>query len=135
ATMNEPLTGSLTTPLQYGLAAGLAEEDAELRRESLRARWRLAGEILVESGLHFDPPSGGLFYFLDVSATGLDGEAFAARLLEQQRVSVVPGSSFGLQPVANPGGGTSFTSGARAARCVRLCFALPEERLREGARR
>lgn len=32
---------------------------------------------------------------VDVSRTGLDGEQFAWRLLEQQQVAVMPGSVFG----------------------------------------
>ncbi|MDQ3023937.1 MAG: pyridoxal phosphate-dependent aminotransferase, partial [bacterium] len=81
ATMNEPLTGSLTTPLQFGMAVGLTGDDAVLRRDGLRARWKLAGEILRESGLPFDPPAGGLFYFIDISATGMGAGTFAPALL------------------------------------------------------
>lgn len=32
---------------------------------------------------------------IDVSGTGLSGDQFAARLLEEERVAVMPGSSFG----------------------------------------
>jgi aspartate aminotransferase len=135
ATMNEPLTGSLTTPLQFGMAAGLEREDTELRREGLRGRWQRAGAILRESGLPFDPPRGGLFYFIDVSATGMDAEAFAAELLERAHVSVVPGDSFGLQPTHHADGTTTFAAGERSRRCVRLCFAVPEARLVEGVQR
>jgi aspartate aminotransferase len=135
ATMNEPLTGSLTTPLQFGMAAGLAEEDAHERCEGLRGRWKLAGEILRGSGLPFDPPSGGLFYFVDISSTGMDADAFGAALLAEKHVSVVPGDSFGLQPTLHGDGTTTFAAGERARRCVRLCFAVPEDRLREGVKR
>ena len=40
-------------------------------------------------------PQGGMFLMVDVSRTGLDGEQFAWRLLEQQQVAVMPGSVFG----------------------------------------
>jgi arginine:pyruvate transaminase len=106
-----------------------------LRREGLRGRWQLAGEILRESGLKFRPPAGGLFYFIDISATGLSGEEFAFTLLDEKNVAVVAGDSFGLQPTAHSDGTTSFASGERARRCVRLCFAVPEPRLREGVSR
>jgi aspartate aminotransferase len=135
ATMNEPLTGSLTTPLQFGMAAALDEDDTASRRAALRPRWEHAGQVLRESGLPFDPPAGGLFYFIDISATGLPAEAFAAELLEEQHVAVVPGDSFGLQPTWHADGTTTFAAGERAQRCVRLCFAVPEARLDEGVRR
>jgi aspartate aminotransferase len=135
ATMNEPLTGSLTTPLQFGMAAALENDDTQLRRDALRPRWEHAGQVLRESGLPFDPPAGGLFYFIDISATGLPAEAFAAELLEEQNVAVVPGDSFGLQPTRHADGTTTFAAGERAQRCVRLCFAVPEECLREGVKR
>jgi aspartate/methionine/tyrosine aminotransferase len=133
--MNEPLTGSLTTPLQFGMAAALDQDDTAERRAALRPRWEHAGQVLRESGLPFDPPAGGLFYFIDISATGLPAEAFAAELLEEQNVAVVPGDSFGLQPTWHPDGTTTFAAGERAQRCVRLCFAVPEARLDEGVKR
>jgi aspartate aminotransferase len=135
ATMNEPLTGSLTTPLQLGLAAGVGVEDAAERRDALRGRWQLCGEILTESGLSFDPPAGGIFYFVDISPTGMSADEFADTLLEQEGVAVVPGSGFGLQPTFHEDGRVTFAPGERSARCVRLCFAVAEERLREGVKR
>jgi len=135
ATMNEPLTGSLTTPLQFGLAAGLDGDDSAERCAALRPRWQHAGELLRESGLPFDPPAGGLFYFIDISATGLPAEEFAAQLLAEQHVAVVPGDSFGLQPTQQADGTLTFAAGERARRCVRLCFAVPEARMAEGVRR
>lgn len=41
------------------------------------------------------PPEAGMFILVDVSGTGLSGEAFAWRLLEEENVAVMPGSSFG----------------------------------------
>lgn len=43
------------------------------------------------------PPEAGMFMLVDVSRTGLDGHAFAMRLLEEQKVATMPGSSFGRQ--------------------------------------
>ncbi|MDD9908202.1 MAG: pyridoxal phosphate-dependent aminotransferase [Ahrensia sp.] len=63
-------------------------------------------------------PQAGMFMLVDVSATGLDGEAFARRLLENG-VSVMPGTSFGTQ----------------AASFVRLSLTVPEDRLLEAAQR
>jgi aminotransferase len=132
--LNEPLTGSLTTPLQYGLAAALAVEDAADRREALRGRWALAHEILAEAGLEAGQPQGGLFYFVDISGAGLDAEEFADELLQHEHVAVVPGNSFGLRLV-EAGGQPAFTASSLARRYVRLCFAVPEDRLRQGLKR
>jgi arginine:pyruvate transaminase len=43
------------------------------------------------------PPEGGMFILLDVTATGLNGEEFAWELLKQEKVAVMPGTSFGHQ--------------------------------------
>ncbi len=48
-------------------------------------------------------PEGGMFILLDVSATGLGGEEFAWQLLNEEKVAVMPGSSFGAQPPASCG--------------------------------
>ncbi len=42
-------------------------------------------------------PQAGMFLLADVSKTGLSGEEFAARLLDDAHVAVMPGSSFGDQ--------------------------------------
>lgn len=133
--LNEPLTGSLTTPLQWGMVRALEVEDGHERREALRGRWRMAGEILQGSGLDVHPPQGGLFYFIDISSTGMTADQFADLLLAEQHVAVIPGSGFGLQPEELSGGRLHFTPHHLANVCVRICFAVPEHRLREGISR
>ena len=132
--LNEPLTGSLTTPLQVGVVRGLEVEDAAERREVLRSRWRLAGRCR-RHGYDYDPPGGGLFYFVDISSTRMCADEFADRLLAEQHVAVVPGSGFGLHPEYLPGGRMRFAALPRASNCVRVCFAVPEDRLLEGVTR
>lgn len=132
--LNEPFTGSLTTPLQYGMLAALAEDDTAKRREELGQRRNFAVEALREAGFDVQTPEGGIFVFLDISATGLDGDTFADKLLAEEHVAVVPGSGFGLRPSAEataPG----YETGELANRCVRLCFGAPADRLAEGIRR
>lgn len=41
------------------------------------------------------PSGGGMFVMLDVRATGLSGIGFAERLIEAERIAVMPGESFG----------------------------------------
>lgn len=81
---------------------------------------RIAALMEAFAGSPLKPlkPQAGMFMLVDVSATGLDGETFAWRLLDQG-VSVMPGSSFGEQ----------------ANRFVRLSLTVPDDRLREAARR
>jgi arginine:pyruvate transaminase len=40
-------------------------------------------------------PEGGMFVMVDIRKTGLSGDAFAMRLLEEERVVTMPGESFG----------------------------------------
>lgn len=40
-----------------------------------------------------------MFIVVDVSATGLAGQEFAERLLDEKNVAVMPGASFGRQAV------------------------------------
>jgi aspartate aminotransferase len=134
ALMNEPLTGSLTTPLQHGMIAALSVDDTAERREELRTRWKESGEMLRAAGLAVPRTGGGIFQFADVSATGMDSDEFADRLLAEEQVAVVPGSGFGLVP-QRIAGGTTFVANERARRCVRICFAVAETELREGIAR
>ena len=64
-------------------------------------------------------PESGMFMLLDVSATGLTGEQFARRLLDEKLVSVMPGSSFGAQ----------------AENFIRLSLTVESDQLIEAARR
>lgn len=41
------------------------------------------------------PPQGAMYLMLDVRTTGLTGNAFAEALLEEERIAVMPGESFG----------------------------------------
>ena len=64
-------------------------------------------------------PEGGMFIVVDVGATGLTGYEFAARLLEEQHVAVMPGSSFG----------------EAARHLIRVSLTVSDERLAEAADR
>ncbi|CAM5773677.1 aspartate aminotransferase [Labrys miyagiensis] len=80
----------------FALSADFAE-CAEMV-ESFRFRAEILPEALANApGLRCSKPEGGMFAMVDVSGTGLDGEAFAWRLLNEEKVAVMPGSSFGQQ--------------------------------------
>ena len=46
-------------------------------------------------GLHCFEPKGAFYVFPCVESTGLDGQQFATRLLNEKKVAVVPGDAFG----------------------------------------
>ena len=64
------------------------------------ARFAARAEIIHDAldgqhGLRVHRPQAGMFALLDIRATGLTGEAFAASLLEAEQVATMPGESFG----------------------------------------
>ncbi len=82
-------------------------------------RRRVFVRALNEAGLRCHMPEGAFYAFPSIAATGMDGTTFATRLLQEERVAVVPGDAFG------PGG----------ARFVRMAYAASMENLQEAARR
>ena len=67
----------------------------EEMRDSYDKRRKFVLHSLQEVGLHCFTPRGAFYAFPSVKDTGLSGEAFAERLLKEQKVAVVPGSAFG----------------------------------------
>lgn len=97
-----------------GEAATRAMRDAYERRAAL-----VCGLLEGVPGLAVHPPEGGMFVTVGVRATGLSGEAFALRLLEEEDVAVTPLDGFG------PSG----------AGHVRIGLGADDELLAEAARR
>ena len=64
-------------------------------------------------------PEGGMFGMVDVRKTGLSGEAFAWRLLDEEKVVTMPGESFG----------------AGGAGHLRVALTVDETQIREACRR
>jgi aminotransferase len=58
-------------------------------------RRRLIVSGLNHLGLPTFEPRGAFYAFPEVSVTGMDDETFSQKLLEEERVAVVPGSAFG----------------------------------------
>lgn len=89
-------------------------------RESYAARARHVAEALQGvPGLQVHRPEAGMFVMLSVAGLGLDGEAFALRLLDEERVALMPGAAFG----------------AAAAHLVRLSLTVPDAVLTQGCER
>ena len=89
------LPGFIQDAALYALNKGEAFEGAVaapfLRRRAIAARV-LAGQNAVG----MIPSSGAMYLMLDIRSTGLSGDAFAAHLLDEERIAVMPGESFGL---------------------------------------
>ena len=56
---------------------------------------RLSVTLGPANRLRVNTPEAGMFALVDISATGLSGEAFALSLLKDKQVAVMPGESFG----------------------------------------
>lgn len=95
-------------------------DTAERMCASYRRRANLIMDHLSGHGaLRPMMPEAGMFLLVDISGTGLDGETFAARLLNEKHVAVMPGASFGDQ----------------AAGFIRLSLTVADEKLLEAADR
>ncbi len=90
----------------------------EMRNEYDRRR-KLLVNGLNKLGLKTFEPRGAFYAFPNITASGMDDEAFAQKLLEEEHVAVVPGNSFGP-------GGDGF---------VRACYATAYEQIEEALRR
>lgn len=78
-----------------------------------RRRDVVLNEVSTMRRLRWTGADGSFYAFLDIQDTGLRSEEFCTRLLDQERVALVPGRAFGA-------GGEGF---------VRLSFAAPAETL------
>lgn len=74
---------------------------------------------LNDIGLPTFEPRGAFYAFPNITASGMDEETFAQKLLEEERVAVVPGSAFGA-------GGEGF---------VRCSYATAYKEIEEALRR
>jgi aminotransferase len=88
---------SAPTMAQYGALAGIREcqTDVERMRRAYDERRRIIVDGMRAAGLPTFEPEGAFYCFPDIRSTGLTSEAFAQKLLEEERVAVVPGDAFG----------------------------------------
>ena len=78
----------------FALDNQFPEIDAMKRDYETRARAVVAA-LKSSKKVSARMPEGGMFVMVDVRKTGLTGEAFAQRLLEEESVVTMPGESFG----------------------------------------
>ena len=85
------------TTSQYAAVDALknSDEDVAHMRESYDQRRRYLLHALREMGMECFEPLGAFYIFPSIKRFGMTSEEFARRLLEQERVAVVPGTAFG----------------------------------------
>lgn len=85
------------TNSQYAAVEALKNGDNDVleMRESYNERRRYLLHRLKEMGLPCFTPKGAFYVFPDIRKFGLSSEEFALRLLNEEKVVVVPGSAFG----------------------------------------
>lgn len=128
---------SSPTPMQYAGLAALEQAMPEVaaHRELVRsARDGLAP--LAELGLVAWYPEGGWFALLDIGATGLTADAFAAALLEREAVAVAPARGFALRPECDERGlVTAMGADPVTDHYLRIAFCGEPAQVRDAVRR
>jgi aspartate/methionine/tyrosine aminotransferase len=79
----------------------------------------LALGILKKNNLYQYTPGGAFYLLIDISSTGMNSQEFAYRLLEEKKVAVAPGSTFGNISKNH----------------IRISFASSEDNIRMGVQR
>lgn len=95
------------------------QEHVKVMRDEYDRRRKLIVSGLNELGLPTFEPHGAFYAFPSIRNSGMDDENFAQKLLDEERVAVVPGSAFGA-------GGAGF---------VRCSYATSYEKIEEALRR
>ncbi len=85
-----------TAPQEAALEAlRHGEEDVQRMHDDYARRRRMFVDGLNRIGLPTCEPRGAFYAFPNISSTGMTDEEFAEKLLFEEQVAVVPGSSFG----------------------------------------
>ena len=101
--LQEQMTSNATTFAQYGaLAALLEKEKANAAITTMmtafdRRRLRLWEGLNAISGITCQRAQGAFYLFPNISSYGLKSMDFANRLLDAQKVAIVPGDGFGAE--------------------------------------
>ena len=112
---------SAPTPSQYAALEAITNGEEDVRRfvAEFDRRRRLMVKGLREVGLVLNEPQGAFYVFPSIRSTGMEDFEFAERLLDEEKVAVIPGSAFG-----ECGRGH-----------VRMCYASPYNLLEEALER
>ncbi len=85
------------TTSQYAAVEALknGDEDVASMRESYNQRRRYLVHAFKEMGLDCFEPLGAFYFFPCIKEFGMTSDEFAMRLLEEEKLAVVPGTAFG----------------------------------------
>ncbi len=85
------------TTSQYAAVEALrsCDEDVEAMRDEYNRRRRIMVKGFRDMGLSCFEPMGAFYVFPNISSLGMTSEEFANRLLQEEKVAVVPGTAFG----------------------------------------
>lgn len=120
--MLENVLSSVFTAVQWAGVAALTESQECV--DDMLALYRHRRKLLLDGinsidGISCKDPAGAFYLFANIQSTGMDSRAFATKLLEQEKMLVIPGVGFGP-------GGEGF---------VRLCYATNDENIQGGVQR
>lgn len=113
-------TSNPTTFAQFGALAALTEDQqpVEEMRQAFSKRCDLIYDLMSAiQGVKCIRPCGAFYIFVNISSFGLGSQEFADRLLNEEKMAVVPGAPFGAE--GN----------------VRMSYACSEAQIKEGAAR
>lgn len=110
-----------SVPSQYAAIEALTngQHYPEVMNEKYIERRDYLYRELTALGFKVSKPTGAFYIYPDISSSGLDDVTFADKLLEEEHVAVVPGSTFSKDN----------------HQCVRISYANSLENLKEGVRR
>ena len=85
------------TTSQYAAVEALrnGDEDVAMMRDSYNERRRFVLHMLDQMGLPCFEPQGAFYVFPCIKEFGMPSEDFATRLLQEEKVAIVPGTAFG----------------------------------------
>ena len=113
-------TSNICTFAQYGAVTALndSQDCVETMRKAFAERRDVMYDLLTSiSGLTCPKPDGAFYLFPSIKAFGIPSLEFCDKLLEDQKVALIPGIAFGLD------------------NCIRLSYATNLETIREGCDR
>lgn len=85
------------TTSQYAAVEAMknGDEDVQEMREAYNQRRRYLMHAFKEMGLECFEPYGAFYVFPSIKEFGMTSDEFATRLLQEEKVAVVPGTAFG----------------------------------------
>ena len=109
---------------QRAALTAMTDPRMEQAVKAMIARFAKRRDMVMEAldhlpGIKVYPPKGAFYAWIDITGTGMTSEKFSSRLLDEQKVGVMPGSLFGKQGEGH----------------VRISFATGEDKLQEALER